>query len=145
MSIISGSSRIIGWVIYHSYTDIKDTDVTSIYTIYPHPRIDRYPHNREIIQINIINMTNLTLENWLDLAPCPPVSSPGLLYSIPYPANLTTKELGRIAVRCNVPPREQLASRQSGVDPPEVLLIPLLLSLVAVVLVVFIILGILYK
>lgn len=142
MSIISGSSRIIGWVIYHSYTDIKDTDVTSIYTTYPHPRIDRYPHNREIIQINIINMTNLTLENWLDLAPCPPVSSPGLLYSIPYPANLTTKELGRIAVRCNVPP---LASRQSGVDPPEVFLIPLLLSLVAVVLVVFIILGILYK
>lgn len=89
-------------------------------------------------------MMNFTLEFWLDLAPCPPPSSPGLLYSTPYPTNLTTEELSKIAGRCKVPSREHLASRQSREDSPEVWLI-LLLSLLAVILVVFIIFGILYR
>lgn len=84
---------------------------------------------------------NFTLEFWLDLAPCPPPSSPGLLYSTPYPTNLTTEELSKIAGRCKVP---SLASRQSREDSPEVWLI-LLLSLLAVILVVFIIFGIWYR
>lgn len=89
-------------------------------------------------------MMNFTLEFWLDLAPCPPPSSPGLLYSTPYPTNLTTEELSKIAGRCKVPSREHLARRQSREDSPEVWLI-LLLVLLAVILVVFIIFGIWYS
>lgn len=88
-------------------------------------------------------MMNFTLEFWLDLAPCPPPSSRELLYSTPYPTNLTTEELSKIAGRCKVPSREHLASRQSSEDSPEVWLI-LLLSLLAVIF-VFIIFGIWYS
>lgn len=92
-----------------------------------HPHID-FLYDGEISMQYIdykpsTDMSNLTVEYLLDIAPCPPAWDPGLLYRIPYPINLTDGEVERIAGRCNVPPRQTTVGDLSVTgNSPDVLL-----------------------
>ncbi|XP_061194383.1 uncharacterized protein LOC133202559 [Saccostrea echinata] len=78
-------------------------------------------------------MSNLTVDDWLNLAPCPPYWNPGLLYWTPYPVNLTEGEVQKIAERCNVPPKDKLIMSSSVRNASSVLL-PVLVSVSVVLL-----------
>ncbi|XP_061194392.1 uncharacterized protein LOC133202569 [Saccostrea echinata] len=71
------------------------------------------------------------MDDWLDLAPCPPPSNPGLLYRSPYPVDLTENEVQRIAERCKVPPKDMLIM-SSSVRSTSSVLLPALVSLFSV-------------
>ncbi|XP_062602375.1 uncharacterized protein LOC134264080 [Saccostrea cucullata] len=78
-------------------------------------------------------MSDLTVDDWLNLAPCPPPWNPGLLYWTPHPINLTEGEIQRIAERCDVPPKDRLIMSTSVPNTPSVL-IPVLVSVSVVLL-----------
>ncbi|XP_061195036.1 uncharacterized protein LOC133203223 [Saccostrea echinata] len=78
-------------------------------------------------------MSDLTMDYWLNLAPCPPPWNPGLLYRTPYPVNLTEGEVQRIAERCKVPPKDTLIMSSSVRNTSSVVL-PALVSLFSVTL-----------
>ncbi|XP_062602431.1 uncharacterized protein LOC134264148 [Saccostrea cucullata] len=76
-------------------------------------------------------MSELTVNDWLNLAPCPPPWNPDLLYRTPPTVNLTEGEIERIAEKCHVPPKDRLST---SVPNTSSVVLPVLVSLFSVIL-----------